>query len=59
MNTNVMRCIGMKINIVKELQLGATKIKFCDSLIAKTDEERKRAIKEFKQVGINLLKSRT
>lgn len=42
-------------NIVKEIQLGSTKIKFCNDCIVNTKEERERAIRKFKQAFINLL----
>lgn len=42
-------------NIVKEIQLGATKIKFCSDYIANTKEERERAIKIFKKESLNLI----
>lgn len=42
-------------NIVKELQLGSTKIKFCNDYIAKDKEERERRIKQFKQASLNLM----
>lgn len=58
MNINVMRCIEMQdSNIVKEIQLGETIIKFCNDNIAKTKEERERAIRDFKQASINLIKN--
>lgn len=56
MNTNAMRCIEMQdTNIIKELQLGATNIKFCNDFIAKTEEERKQRIINFKQASLNLI----
>ena len=58
MNTNVLRCIEVQeSNIVKEIKLGSTKIKFCNDYIAKTKEERERRIREFKQASLNLVKS--
>ncbi len=58
MNTNLMRCISVKeTNIVKEIQLGKTKIKFCNDNIAKTKEDRERAIRDFKQASINLIQN--
>ena len=58
MNTNVLRCIDVQeSNIVKEINLGSTKIKFCNDCIAKTKEERERRIREFKQASLNLVKS--
>lgn len=42
-------------NIVKEIQIGATKIKFCNDYMAQTEEERKARITEFKQAGLNLI----
>lgn len=57
MNTNVMRCTEMQeTNIIKEIQLGLTKIKFCNDYIANTKEERERAIRDFKQASLNLIK---
>ena len=44
-------------NIVKEIQLGKTKIKFCNDSIAKTKEDRERAIRDFKQASINLIQN--
>lgn len=56
MNTNVMRCIEMQENnIIKELQLGATNVKFCNDYIANTEEERKQRIINFKNASLNLL----
>lgn len=56
MNTNTMRCSKMEeTNIVKEIQIGATKIKFCNDYMAQTEEERKARITEFKQAGLNLI----
>ena len=58
MNTNTMRCIEMQeSNIVKEIKLGETNIKFCNDFIAKTDEERKQRIINFKQASLNLINS--
>lgn len=58
MNTNVLRCIDVQeSNIVKEIKLGSTKIKFCTDCIARTKEERERRIREFKQASLNLVKS--
>ena len=58
MNTNVMRCMEMEgTNIVKEIQLGATKVKFCNDYIAKTKEEREQRIREFKQASLNLIEA--
>lgn len=57
MNTNVMRCIDVQeTNIVKEIQLGATKVKFCNDFITYDKEERERRIQNFKQAYINLMK---
>lgn len=57
MNTNVMRCIDVKeTNIVKEIQLGYTTVKFCDDFITNEKEERERRIQSFKQAYINLMK---
>ena len=42
-------------NIVKEIQLENTNIKFCNDYIVKTKEERERAIREFKQASLNLI----
>lgn len=57
MNTNTMRCFEMQeeTNIVKEIQIGATKVKFCNDYIAKTKEERETRIREFKQASLNLI----
>lgn len=56
MNINVMRCIKVqKTNIVKEIQLGNTKIKFCKDCIAEEKEKREKAIKDFKQASIKLM----
>lgn len=56
MNTNVMRCVEMQeTNIVKEINLGETKIKFCNDCITKQKEERERVIREFKQASLNLI----
>ena len=41
--------------IVKEIQIGATKVKFCNDYIAKTKEEREARIREFKQASLNLM----
>ncbi len=58
MNTHVMRCMEMEgTNIVKEIQLGATKVKFCNDYIAKTKEEREQRIREFKQASLNLIEA--
>lgn len=46
-----------KTNIVKEIQIGATKVKFCNDYIAKTKEERETRIREFKQAGLNLMQN--
>lgn len=56
MNINTMRCLNVQeSNIVKQIKLGSTKIKFCNDCIVNTKEERERAIREFKQAFINLL----
>lgn len=56
MNINTMRCLEMQeSNIVRQIQLGSTKIKFCNDCIVNTKEERETAIKEFKQAFIKLL----
>ena len=58
MNTNVVRCLDMQeTNIVKEIQLGGTKVKFCNDYIAKTKEEREQRIREFKQASLNLIEA--
>lgn len=58
MNTNNMGCMQMQENnIVKEIQLGNTTVKFCDNCIAKTKEDRLLRIKEFKNSAIRLLES--
>lgn len=59
MNTNTMRCSEMQeeTNIVKEIQIGATKIKFCNDCMAQTEEERKARIIEFKQAGLRLMQN--
>ena len=44
-------------NVVKEIQLGNTTVKFCDNCIAKTKEDRILRIKEFKQSAIRLLEN--
>lgn len=57
-NTNVMRCIEMEDKkIVKEIQLGATKIKFSDEFVAKTKEQRKLNIQIFKRTSERLIES--
>lgn len=58
MNTNTMRCFGMEeTNIVKEIKIGATKVKFCNDYMAQTEEERKARITEFKQAGLRLIQN--
>ena len=58
MNTNTMRCIEVKDNnIVKEIQLGSTKIKFSDEFVAKTKEKREQKIKIFKKASERLIES--
>ena len=58
MNTNVVRCLDMQeTNIVKEIQLGGTKVKFCNDYIEKTKEEREQRIREFKQASLNLIEA--
>lgn len=55
MNINMMRCLEVQENnIVRQIQLGSTKIKFCNDCIVNTKEERERVIREFKQAFINL-----
>lgn len=57
MNINTLRCVEMKKdNIVKEIQLGETKVKFCDDFIAIEKDEREKRIQSFKQAYINLMK---
>ncbi len=57
MNTTIQRCLTMQEkNIVKEIQLGGTKIKFCNNFIAKEKNDREQKIKEFKQACLNLIK---
>lgn len=51
--------IGMETNIVKEIQLGPTKIKFCNDYMANTKAERERTIREFKQASLNLINKTT
>ncbi len=43
--------------IVKEIQLGATKIKFSDEFVAKTKEQRKLNIQIFKRTSERLIES--
>lgn len=43
-------------NIIKEIQIGETKISFSNECIAKTKDERERRIREFKQAFINVMK---
>lgn len=43
-------------NIVKEIQLGETKVKFCNDYIAVENSEREKRIQNFKQAYINLMK---
>ena len=60
MNTNIMGCMQMQeknSNVVKQIQLGNTTVKFCDNCIAKTKEDRLLRIKEFKNSAIRLLES--
>lgn len=45
-------------NIIKEIQLGDTRIKFCNDYIATNKEERERRIREFKQASLNLIKNK-
>lgn len=57
MNTNVLRCIDVKENnVIKEIQLGDTKVKFCNDFLTKEKEEREKRIQTFKQAYINLTK---
>lgn len=57
MNINTLRCVEMKKdNIVKEIQLGETKVKFCDDFIAIEKDEREKRIQNFKQAYVNLMK---
>lgn len=56
MHINMMRCMNMQeTNIVKEIKLGETRIKFCNDYIAKEKEEREKRIREFKQASIRLM----
>lgn len=43
-------------NIVKEIKIGETTIKFSNESIAKTKEEREQRIRIFKQTLVNLMK---
>ena len=55
MNTNTMRCINVnEKNIVKEFKLGSTTIKFSGDCIAKTKEERRMRIRNFKELLVKL-----
>ena len=45
-----------KGNIVKEIQLGETKVKFCNDFIAIEKDEREKRIQSFKQAYTYLLK---
>lgn len=57
MNINTLRCVEMKKdNVVKEIQLGETKVKFCDDFIATEKNEREERIQNFKQAYMNLMK---
>lgn len=57
MNINTLRCIEMKNdNIVKEIQLGETRVKFCNDYMAVENSEREKRIQNFKQAYINLMK---
>lgn len=56
MNTDNMGCMQMQDNsIVKEIQLGSTKVKFSYEFVAKTKEERNFRLKVFKQNIVRLL----
>ena len=57
MNINTLRCVEMKKdNVVKEIQLGETKVKFCDDFIETEKNEREERIQNFKQAYMNLMK---
>lgn len=59
MNTNIMRCIEVEDNnnIVKEIQLGSTRVRFSDAFVAKTKEQRKQNIQIFKKASERLIES--
>lgn len=57
MNTNILRCIELeKDNVIKEIQLGETKVRFCNDFIVTEKDEREKRIQSFKQAYINLMK---
>lgn len=56
MNTNILRCIELeKDNVIKEIQLGETKVRFCNDFIVTEKDEREKRIQSFKQAYINLM----
>lgn len=46
-----------EINIVEKIQLGLTKIKFCNDFIRETKEERETIIRNFKQETLSLIEN--
>ena len=57
MNTNIMGCIEMDKHIVKEIQLGSTKVKFSDEFVAQKKANRKQNIQIFKKASEKLIES--